>query len=1062
MSLLIPHAAAFAETSVTTARTDPIATATANNGAADSIKITSTGSIKPTSGTAVTVNSNHNVVNEGTIQTTDVSNSAGIVAQQGDAATITNTGTITLDETYAPTDTDNDGDIDGPFAQGQGRFGIRALGALTGSVVNSGKITIEGNDSAAISLEGPLNGSLTSSGAISVLGNNSVGVRAGAVSGNVALSGSIGASGANAIGVALTGPIGGALTVQGAINATGYRSTTSPADPSKLDADDLLQGGPALQVAGSVAGGILFAAPPPNLNPDDKDEDKDGIEDANEGTASVNSYGAAPAVQVGSATQAVTIGAVAGTAAAGNGIVNNGGIRGNGVYKDVAATGMLIGGLGGATTITGGLLNTGSIGAASNGGNATAIRIGNLASVPALRNTGAIEAAGGSAAGSQVRAVVIDAGGSLASLTNSGRIAAVAATDGSAGGIVDLSGTLRTVETTGTISATSAKPGTDRAIAIDLSANTSGATVRQSGATATARPSITGDIRFGSGSDVLEVSAGTISGALRFGAGSNRLTASGEAALSGDATFGAGADTVQLSGKSVYAGAMDLGGGADTLALSGTAQLRGTLTGAGQAAVTVSGGTLAITSPGTVNLGSLAVSEQGTIGVAIDGKAGTFTRIAVAGPASFAAGSKLAVTLANVSKSEGSYQIISAGQLSGSANIVGSSIALPFLFKSTLAGNDAAGTVTVDIKRKSTAELGLSASQARAYDAVFKALDSDAAVANSFLAIGNAEQAGAAVQQMLPDHAGGTFATVTQGSRATARFLTDTAAPYSDQGGWGFWLQQTVWGSTKDRESTAAFDTSGWGATGGVEIKAGDVGAFGVSLAYLHGKNDDSDTGSEVRSSQYELAAHWRADWGPVRAFARGSAAQVEFDGKRRFATSIAGTAIERLAQGSWSGQLYSASAGLAYEARLGRRLSLRPAASIDYYRLEEDGFAETGGGDAFNLTLDQRSSDEIAVNGTLVAGYDFGSLAAGDVWVRAEVEGGRRQIIGGSLGDTTARFKGGEAFTLAPGVRNNGWIGGVRLVGGQEAFSLAGELGAEEQYEKVALNARVSLRVGF
>jgi len=1063
VSLLLPQAAALAETSVTTARTTPIATATANNGAADSIRITSAGSIKPASGgVAVTVNSNHNVTNEGTIQTTDASNSAGVVAAAGTSATITNSGTITIDETFAPTDTDNDGDLDGPFAQGQNRFGIRTLGALTGSVVNAGTITIEGNSSAGISLEGPLTGSLTSSGSVSVRGDNSAGIRAGAVSGNVALTGSIATVGANAIGVALTGPIGGALTVQGSITSTGYRSATPPADVTKLDADDVLQGGPALQVAGSVAGGILLDAPPPNTKPDDKDEDKDGIEDDKEGTATITSFGSAAAVQIGSATGAVAIGAVGGSAAAGNGLVINGRILGSGVYKDVAGNGLVIGGLGQATTITGGVLNTGAVSAASNGGNATAIRIGALASVPGLRNTGTIEAGGGSVAANQVRAVVVDAGGSLLGITNSGRITANAAGEGSAVAIADLSGSLRSIDNSGTISAVAAKPAAGRAIAIDLAANTSGATIRQSAATPTGKPSITGDIRLGSGSDLLEVSAGTITGAMQFGAGSNRLLASGEALLTGDATFGSGADTVQLAGKSALVGRLDLGGGADTLALSGTAQFRGTLAGAGQAAVTVAGGTLGITSPGTVALGSLAVTDQGMLGVTIDGKAGTATRLDVAGDASFGTGSRLGVTLVNVSQSEGTYQILSAGRLTGSANLVASSIALPFLFKSSVTGNDAAGTVAVDIKRKTATELSLSASQARAYDAVFKALDSDAQVANSFLSIANAEQAGAAVQQMLPDHAGGTFATVTQGSRATARFLTDTAAPYSDQGGWGFWLQQTVWGSEKANRGTAAFDTSGWGATGGAEIKAGDVGRFGVSLAYLNGKNDDQDTGNEVRSDQYELAAHWRGDWGPLRAFARGSFAKIDFEGTRRFAFAQGTNVIERNARGTWSGQLYSASAGLGYEAKIGRRFALRPSASIDYYRLDEDGFAETGGGDAFNLTVDKRSSDEIAVNGTLVAGYDLGSLAADAVWLRAEIEGGRRQIIGGSLGATTARFKGGAAFSLLPDARNDGWIGGLRLVGGQGGFSLAGEVGAEEQYEKVALNARVSLRVGF
>ena len=125
-------------------------------------------------------------------------------------------------------------------------------------------------------------------------------------------------------------------------------------------------------------------------------------------------------------------------------------------------------------------------------------------------------------------------------------------------------------------------------------------------------------------------------------------------------------------------------------------------------------------------------------------------------------------------------------------------------------------------------------------------------------------------------------------------------------------------------------------------------------------------------------------------------------------------------------------------------------------------GNGETGGGNAFNLIVDKRSSDELAVNGTLVAGYEFGSLRADDVWIRTEIEGGRRQIIGGSLGETTARFKDGAAFTLLPDARSDGWIGWLRLVGGQQGFALAGEVGAEEQYGNLALNARVSLRIGF
>src|SRR3546814_4308794 len=61
--------AAHAETTIATATTAPVRTSTIKSGAPDDIKITSAGSIKPTvAGPAVTIDSNHQVVNEGTIE----------------------------------------------------------------------------------------------------------------------------------------------------------------------------------------------------------------------------------------------------------------------------------------------------------------------------------------------------------------------------------------------------------------------------------------------------------------------------------------------------------------------------------------------------------------------------------------------------------------------------------------------------------------------------------------------------------------------------------------------------------------------------------------------------------------------------------------------------------------------------------------------------------------------------------------------------------------------------------------------------------------------------------
>jgi uncharacterized protein with beta-barrel porin domain len=368
--------------------------------------------------------------------------------------------------------------------------------------------------------------------------------------------------------------------------------------------------------------------------------------------------------------------------------------------------------------------------------------------------------------------------------------------------------------------------------------------------------------------------------------------------------------------------------------------------------------------------------------------------------------------------------------------------------------------VAIQIARKTTSELGLNRSQASAYNAIYNALDKDAKVAGSFLAVADGDTFRRNVRQMLPDHAGGTFEAVTSGSRATARFLADPTAPYSDQGNWGFWLQQVAWGTSADLTDTADYSISGWGAAGGGEVETG-VGNFGLSLAYLAGKDADGGTENEVTSNQYEVGGYWRGAWGGFRAHARASWAHIRFKGERHFSGAIGSEEVERDTEGRWKGKLLSAAGGLSYEMRMGR-LSIRPIAAVDYYKLREGGYTEEGGGEAFDLIVDKRTSDELAVSGTLALGLNFGGQSTESSWFRAEIEGGRRQIVGGSLGKTTARFSGGQAFTLVPEERTNGWVGRVRGIGGNNFFSLGGEFSAEEQQGHAAVAARVSLQFGL
>lgn len=1047
------HAERVIDTKVTT----PISTSTASSGAPDDIRITSAGSITPTGGVAVTLDSNNKVTNQGTIQITDANDATGILANPGTAGTITNSGKIVIDETYDPKDTDNDGDLDGPFAQGERRFGIRIApgGTFTGNIVNSGEITIEGNRSAGIAADGRLDGSLTSSGTISVLGNGSAGIRAEEITGDVRLTGTISARGEGAVGVALDGDVGGSVSFQGAVAATGYRTVPPPSDTSKLDADDLLQGGPAIRIAGNVGGGVIFERRPDDNDPDEDDEDDDGIPDAQEGTANIVSAGAAAAVRIGDTANDIVIGPVAANEN-GHGLVIDGVLTGAGTYKGVDGNGLVIGGLGGDVTIAGGMTVGGTISATSPDANATAIRIGDGASVAEIRNGGTISATGATAEGKRAQAILIESGAEVSAIRNSGRIDATAGKDGAAGAIVDRSGNVDLVENSGRIRAIGAEAGSGRNVAIDLAANGSGAIVRQTATSGAAAPSISGDILFGAGDDLLDIAGGTMAGTTRFGAGANRLKLGGDAEYTGGIVFGAGNDRLTLGGTSAFSGSADFGGGADVLELSGTARFRGAISNSSGLAVTVGGGHFEATNLGTVALTSLDLGADATLGISIDALAGTNTLYDVAGAAAIADGTGLRVRLANISQSEGRFVFLRAGTLTGGDGFDLADNALPFMFKGTL-DSATAGETAVVIERRTAGELGLNGSESRAYDAIFAALDNDADVADAYLAIDNGNSFRASVRQMLPDHAGGAFDTVTQGSRATARFLADPHAPLADMGGWGFWLQQVAWGSSKDLGDTAAYDIAGWGTSAGAEIRAGEIGNVGLSIAYLNGEDSDGETDNQVRAEQYELAAYWRGQWGGFRAFARGSAALVDFRGTRIFT----GEDVTRTATGEWSGRLYSMAAGLSYEHGFGR-LSLRPLVSVDYYRLSENGYVETGGGDAFNLIVDERTSDEFALNATLTAGYDFARREAGAGWLRTELEAGRRQILGGALGTTTARFDGGDPFTLVPEDRTDGWVGRLRVVGGQGPFSVGGEASAEEQLGKAAIAFRVSLRLGL
>lgn len=974
-------AVAHAEVKISTATTAPVRTSTVAGGQADHITIESAGSIAPTvSGAAVTVDSSNAVVNAGAITFTGVNNATAIEIRPGVFMAVANNGTITLLEDYTATDADNDGDLDGAFAQGTGRFGIRALQGVpvNGDISSAGTISIEGNDSAGIAIDTRLVGNLTTTGATTVVGDRGVGVRADSVSGNVSIRGSVAVQGEGSVGVQV-GQIDGQLLLQNAISVTGYRTTERLADAvrAKFDADDLKQGGAAVRITGSVARGVLLDRAPTDTSTTDTDEDKDGIPDAQESAASITAFGGAPAVDVGGDAP-ITLGLV-GAGDYAFGFVNRGVMAGNGVNDGVIATGLR---LGSGVTVQGGLHNwTGAtIAGTAFSAQSTALLVATGATLPYLRNGGTITAQ--QTGGLHDSRAIHDQSGTLA--------------------VIDTSGVIRAIVTPAT-----GVTQTGRAIAIDLSANTTGATVRQRKFDTTDAPQIVGDVLFGSGADRLEVNAGTLAGAMSFGAGADSLVVDGGATATGRIV-----DTD------------------------------------GQLAVDLRDGRLAVTNTESVALTSLNVGAKGVLAVSID-PAATGPRLSVAGAATVATGAQVDVTLTGISKGLRSYQIVQAQSLTvgqAGATLAGA----PWMYQANLRSDAAAGSLFVDVRPKTAAELGLNRSGAQGFDAVFAALDKDDRIEAAFLT--QKTQAGfdQLYDQMLPDHSGGVLMSAAAISAGVSSAVAQPMA-IDETSGNGAWAQEVVFHLRQDRSDAMGFKSQGFGFAAGYDMQ-GEMNALGANVSFVTAdvKDRGAAAGEEISMNLFGAGLYWRFDGGPLQAAVRGGVGYAFLDGDRRLETP----AISIRADSKWNAWMVDAYAGASYEATMGS-LYLRPEASVSYLRLAEDGYKEKNGGAGFNLIVDKRTGDLLTGEALLALGWKFGDEA----FVAPEIKVGYRGKLAGGPATTTARFEGGEAFTLDPeDVFKGGYVARAGFRGGSNrvVYAVNGGLTKDGDYEEYDVRAGV------
>ncbi|WP_293372892.1 autotransporter domain-containing protein [Phenylobacterium sp.] len=995
------------------AQTTPTSTTISNNtdkpvatSATGDLTINSGGSIKPPSGAAVTVDSSNEVNNNGLIEFQNLNNVVGILAHGGNTGSITNNGTIEVDDT-SQTTTDSNGIVHGPFANGTGRFGIQVVGpgVFVSDIQNSatGTMTIKGDNSAAISIETDLSGSVSNLGAISVSGTNSYGIRTtGAVSNGVVLGGTLTVAGQGTQAVNLGGDVTGQVLINGTISSTGYRYTTRSTDPnflSHLTADDLLQGGPTVVVGGSVTGGILV----------DSITTTDSTGLATTVSGSITSSGQAPALVVGGTNgKNIVLGNV-GTDVDAFGLEIKGTVFGSGIYDGISATAVQLGVAGGGTVDTsGGIRISGAVSASSYAASSTAMTLNGVIA-PVLRNEGSISSVMNSdAAGAAASGIVIGAGSNVPVFQNAAILSvSVTGQQADAIALADHSGTLSEIENIGVISATrslstTGTPVTGSNIALDLHLNTTGIHILQDEpAGDTEIPSIVGSVTLGSGGDRVEILAGSLTGNLDLGAGANSLT---------------------IDNGATVVGNLDAAGG--TVALS------------------VNTGTLQVNDASQLKLTSLNLGAASSLTLTADPALGQATNLNVAGTATIASGATIGVRLASILPGTATYTLIQATQLNSTASDSSLLGATPFLYNTSLTTNLAAGTVSATLTRKTAAQLGLPSTISGGYEPLIANIGKDTGLEGALLL--QTTQTGLInlYNQLMPNHSGSVFNTVAASVSAFAKPLDDRQDPH----GGGFWMQETNAGVfASSHGDDPGYKAWSFGVVAGYEIPRTPLGilgaTFGASTDEIY--PDNVDAAEDLHANLVDAGVYWRMTKGGFSANARVGADYVRISSDRVIdVLGGDGQAVSRAANGEWSAFGVNARAAASYEAHLGRSVYIRPQGSIEYMRLAEGAYTETGGGDAMDLSVASRTSSRLSA----FAGVAVGALYGPDKSWGPEALIGYKAVASENLGVTTARFvAGGDAFTLrSDDISGQGLAAHFSLKGENGSGGFALETGAE------------------
>ncbi len=1030
-TMTVPLAQA-GDLTITDARTEPVDTATGDGDGPGTIVIDSTGSVSTSSVevlgfSAVTVNTDHAVTNNGAITNaggiasgihvdlTAIDPNTSAESARDINSSVTNTGQIGMGNPFTGVDSET------PLFNAGIR--VSGLGTYTGNIANEGiaAIGVDGNSSYGIAIQSDMVGNVTNSGLIQVGGENSFGIMTtGQITGNLVTGGSITAANHQGTGVYIGGGLNGTYTHAGLIGV-GSGSQLVSEDGFNLTRLPALLGRNGIWIASDVTGGVLLEGNGFTLA-----EEAESAEAsiAQPPDSSINVIGRGPGLFItpggpSNRVNNITIGPRADES--GFSIVNRGNILVSGAQGGVSSTGIDIEGVvsKGTTytaTLQGGFWNDGGdIRVSTLDGTATAMRIGDHGVVTSFKNDGSISALTADSTSRLVDDFVGDLGGSgygilveslgtLNSFENTGTILVdVQGPNSSAYGLVDRSGTLTNFVNSGTINTTNREESTGERVAVDLRANTTGATFANSG-------TILGDVYLGSGTQALSITGGTISGNVIVQAGN---TKSGNTSLT-------------MDGGSVT-GLVNIGNGSHTVSLSNGANLSGGLVQTGGSidlSVNASKMKVLSTNPLTLNSGNIGAGSTITFDIAGGGPAGA-PILDSTGQVTIDADARLTATVSSIIQDTQVFTAVRAGSLSIGAPL-DQLVTAPDSFMNNLDfsmnPNDP-NSILLTVERKSAEQLGLGQNFTSIYNSFATALNSDKPVATALASLQTQEEFRSGMLQLLPDTSGATLqAAINNQDMGTGMIrrrlvaVAKSGLPNHAQGDVaGFWAQALGGYSEQDaRGEQPGFSIWGLGIAIGADMPIFEKTHIGFSvLEAWQSASLNVSNNSPVEFYTTQLSAYARHQ--SERFYTQGivTAAYNTYDTERK----IDFGGLNRTAVGSWDGYQWGGSieTGAFFNWNL---YQLSPYVRAAYVNVHEDGYTETLGGDGINLIVGDKDAD--SVRGSIGFTLDRDFPIYYDSYVEAEFRANYTRDILNDPFTLAANFVAGDTpFTVSSNKRN-------------------------------------------